>query len=47
MGDGGLKYVLVDYSVFAAGTVDQMLNGKGFNRAVRSLKLAYETLRVS
>jgi hypothetical protein len=45
--DGGLKYVLVDYSVFAAGIVDQMLNGKGFNRAVRSLKLAYETLSVS
>ena len=30
-GDGGLKDLLVDSSVYAAGTVDQMLNGKEFN----------------
>jgi hypothetical protein len=33
VGDGGLKDLLVDSSVYAAGTVDQMLNGKEFNRA--------------
>ena len=46
-GDGGLKDLLVDASVYAAGTVDQMLNGKEFNRAVRALTLAYEALGVS
>jgi hypothetical protein len=35
-GDGGLKDLLVDSSVYAAGTVDQMLNGKEFNRATRA-----------
>ncbi|VDI73250.1 Hypothetical predicted protein, partial [Mytilus galloprovincialis] len=35
-GDGGLKDLLVDSSVYASGTVDQMLNGKEFNRAVRA-----------
>jgi hypothetical protein len=29
-GDGGLKDLLVDSSVYDAGTVDQMLNGKEF-----------------
>jgi hypothetical protein len=36
-GDGGLKDLLVDSSVYAAGTVDQMLNGKEFNSAVRNM----------
>ena len=45
-GDGGLKYLLVDSSVYAIGTVDQMLNGKEFNRATRAFVLAYEALRV-
>ena len=45
-GDGGLKDLLVDSSVYAAGTVDQMLNGKAFNRATRAFVLAYEALRV-
>ena len=43
-GDGGLKYLLVDSSVCAAGTVDHMLNGKEFNRATRAFALAYEAL---
>ncbi|VDI73510.1 Hypothetical predicted protein, partial [Mytilus galloprovincialis] len=43
-GDGGLKDLLVDSSVYASGTVDQMLNGKEFNRAVRALTLAFEAL---
>ncbi|CAC5358418.1 unnamed protein product [Mytilus coruscus] len=46
-GDGGLKDLLVDSSVYASGTVDQMLNGKEFNRAVRALTLAFEALYVS
>ncbi|CAG2218923.1 unnamed protein product [Mytilus edulis] len=32
-GDGGLKDLLIDSSVYAAGTVDQMMCGKQFNRA--------------
>jgi hypothetical protein len=39
-GDGGLKDLLVDSSVYAAGTVDQMLNGKEFNHATRAFVLA-------
>ena len=46
-GDGGLKDLLVDSSVYAARTVDQMLNGKEINRNVRALTLAYEALSVS
>jgi hypothetical protein len=46
-GDGGLKDLLVDSSLYAAGTVDQMLNGKAFNRATRAFILAYEALSVS
>jgi hypothetical protein len=46
-GDGGLKDVIVDSSVYAAGTVDRMLNGKEFDRAVRALTLTYEALSVS
>jgi hypothetical protein len=41
-GDCGLKEILVDSSVYAAGTVDQMMCGKQFNRAVRALILEYE-----
>ena len=47
VGDGGLKDLLVDSSVYAAGTVDQMLNGKEFNHATRAFALAYEALSVS
>ena len=46
-GDGGLKDLLVDSSVSAAGTVDQMLNGKEFNRPTIAFVLAYEALSVS
>jgi hypothetical protein len=34
-GDDGLKDLLVDSSAYAAGTVDQMLNDKEFNREFR------------
>ncbi|CAC5411581.1 unnamed protein product [Mytilus coruscus] len=43
-GDGGLKDLLIDPSVYAAGTVDQMMCGKQFNRAVRALTVVYEAL---
>jgi hypothetical protein len=39
--------LLVDSSVYAAGTVDQMLNGKELNRATRAFVLAYKALSVS
>lgn len=45
-GDAGLKDLLVESSVYASRTIELMLNGKEFNRAVRALTLAYETLRV-
>ena len=40
-GDCGIKDLLVDSSVYSAGTVDQVLNGKESNRAVKALTLAY------
>ena len=43
-GDGGLADVLVDSGVYAACTVEQMLSGKQFNRAVRGLTLNYEAV---
>ncbi len=36
--------MLVDSDVYAAGTVDMMLEGKQFHRAVRGLTLAYEAV---
>ena len=41
-GDGGLKDMLVDSDVYALTTVDQMLTGRQFHRAVRGLTLCYE-----
>ena len=38
-GDCGLADILVDAGVYAACTVEQMLSGKQFNRAVRGLTL--------
>ena len=43
-GDGGLKDLLIESSVYAAGSVEQMMTGKQFNRAVRALTLVYEAL---
>lgn len=43
-GDGGLRDLLADSSVYAANTVDNMLLGKQFHRAVRGITLSYETL---
>jgi hypothetical protein len=35
---------MVDSGVYASCTVDQILSGKQFNRAVRGLTLVYEAL---
>lgn len=43
-GDAGLRDILADSGVYAPCTVDQMLQGKQFNRAVRGLTLVYEAL---
>jgi hypothetical protein len=43
-GDAGLSDLLIDTSVYASATTDQMLAGKQFNRGVRGLMLAYEAL---
>ncbi len=41
---GGLRDLLVDSDVYAVATVDQMLLGKQFNRAIHGLTLVYEAL---
>ena len=43
-GDGGLKDLLIESSVYATGSVEQMMTGKQFNSAVRALPLVYEAL---
>ena len=43
-GEAGLLDFLVDSGVYVASTADQMLAGKQFNRALRGLTLAYQTL---
>jgi hypothetical protein len=42
--DGGLSDLLVESGIYASCTVEQMLSGKQFNRAVCALTLAYEAL---
>lgn len=42
--DGGLRDLMVDFGVYTGCTVDQMLSGKQFNRAVQGLILVYEAL---
>ena len=43
-GDARLVDFLVDSGVYAASPADQVLVGKQFNRALRGLTLAYQTL---
>ena len=43
-GDGGLKDLLVDSNVYAESTVNLMLAGKQFHRAVPGITIAYECL---
>lgn len=45
-GDAGLRQLLYESGVFAAGTVQQMLAGKDFDRALYGLKLVDEALCV-
>ena len=42
--DGGWRDIIVDTGVYASATVDQMLTGKLYKRAVRGLILMYEAL---
>ena len=43
-GDAGLRDLLVDSGVYAAGTVELFLQGKEYNRAVTAFIYAYEAL---
>jgi hypothetical protein len=43
-GDGGLSDLLVDSGAYATCTVEHILSGKQFNRAVRGLTLTYEVV---
>ena len=43
-GGAGLRDLLVDYGVYAAGTVELFLQGKEYNRAVTAFIYAYEAL---
>ena len=43
-GDAGLKQLLYESDVYAAGTVDRMMSGKDFDRGLRGLKLVHEVL---
>ena len=43
-GDGGLQNILTSSDVYAAATVNQMLQGKQYARAIRSVRLAHEAL---
>ena len=43
-GDAGLRQLLCDSDVYAAGSVPQILTGKDFDRALMAYKLVDETL---
>ena len=43
-GDGGLQNILTSSEVYAAATVNQMLQGKQYARAIRGVHLAHEAL---
>ena len=43
-GDGGLQNILTSSHVYAAATVNQMLQGKQYARAIRGVRLAHEAL---
>lgn len=43
-GDAGLKDMLADSETYAPATVERMLEGKQFHRAVRGLSLTFEAL---
>ena len=39
-----LRDILIESGVLAHGSVDQVLNGRQYNRAIKSLKIVYEAL---
>ena len=43
-GDAGLRNLLCESGVFAAGSVQNILSGKDFDRAIRAMKLVDEAL---
>ena len=43
-GGGGLRDILFDSDVYVCASVDQMLSGKQYKRAVRELTLVYEAM---
>ena len=43
-GSGGLRGILIDSDINAYTSVDQMLSGKQYKRAVRGLTLVYEAM---
>ncbi len=44
MGTAGLHHLLADSGVYAAGSVDQILTGKQYNRGIRAMTLVYQAL---
>ena len=43
-GDAGLREVAIQSDLVAGGSIDSVLNGKIYNRAVRLHKIVYEAL---
>ena len=43
-GDAGLREVAIQSDLVAGGSIDSVLNGKNYNRAVRLHKIVYEAL---
>ena len=43
-GDGGLQNILTSSDLYAVATVNQMLQGKQYARAIRGVRLAHEAL---
>ena len=43
-GGGGLRDILIDSDVYAYASVNQMLSGKQYKRAVRGLTFVYEAM---
>ena len=40
----GLRDVLIEADILSCGNVDQVLNGRHYNRAIYSLKIMYEVM---
>ena len=42
--DAGMKDILVESSIVSAGSIDGVINGSSYNRAVRANKLLFEIM---